>query len=197
SSIGGSAAQAFANGGGNTFTFLATVAVGTAPGTKSLPVTINDAQGRTASTTIALQVQAPHIVISQLYGGGGNTNATFQNDFVELYNPSGVTFDLTGWSLQYTSATGDSWEFTRQPIGGFIAPGEYYLISLASGGAVGSPLPAANIVGDINMAAGAGKVALVNSFDALEGFCPLGDPHIVDFVGYGTTATCAETANAP
>src|SRR6185437_417253 len=79
SSIGGSATQAFTNGGGNTFTFLATVAVGTAPGTKSLPVTINDAQGRSATTTIALQVQAPHIVISQLYGGGGNTNATFQN----------------------------------------------------------------------------------------------------------------------
>lgn len=197
SSIGGSAAQAFANGGGNTFTFLATVAVGTAPGTKSLPVTINDEQGRTASTTIALQVQAPHVVISQVYGGGGNSGATFQNDFVELYNPSGVTFDLTGWSLQYTSATGDSWDFTRQPLGGFIAPGQYYLIALASGGATGNPLPAANIVGEINMSGTTGKVALVNNFDALEGTCPLGDSNIVDFVGYGASANCAETANAP
>jgi len=196
SSIGGSAAQSF-SGSGNTFTFVATVAVGTAPGQKSLPVTINDAQGRTASATIALLVQAPHVVISQLYGGGGNTSATFTNDFVELYNPSGVTFDLTGWSLQYTSAAGDGWEFTRQPLGGFIAPGQYYLIALGSGGATGNPLPAANIVGEINMSGSTGKVALVNNFDALEGICPLGDSNIVDFVGYGASANCAETANAP
>ena len=125
SSIGGSASQPFAGGANNTFTFVATVAVGTAPGQKSLPVTITDAQSRTASTTIALLVQQPHVVISQLYGGGGNSGATYQNDFVELYNPSGLTFDLTGWSLQYTSATGNGWEFTRQPLGGFIAPGQY------------------------------------------------------------------------
>jgi endonuclease G len=197
SSIGGSAAQPFAGGAGNTFTFVATVAVGTTPGQKSLPVAISDAQSRTATTTIALLVQQPHVVISQLYGGGGNSGATYQNDFVELYNPSGLTFDLTGWSLQYTSATGDGWEFTRQPLGGFIAPGQYYLIALASGGATGLPLPAANINGDINMSGTTGKVALVNNFDALAGICPLGDPHIVDFVGYGASANCAETANAP
>src|SRR6185503_11498621 len=119
SSIGGSATQAF-SGVGNTFTFLATVSVSTTPGLKTLPVSITDAQGRSASTSILLTVQQPHVVISQLYGGGGNTNATYQNDFVELYNPSGITFDLTGWSLQYTSAAGDGWEFTRQPLGGFI-----------------------------------------------------------------------------
>ena len=196
SSIGGSASQPFNDNGGNSFSFLATVSVATAPGTKSLPVTINDSQGRTASTTIALLVQQPHVVISQLYGGGGNNGATYHNDFVELYNPSGVTFDLTGWSLQYTSATGDGWEFTRQPLGGFIAPGQYYLISLASGGDDGLPLPAANIIGEINMSGTTGKVALVNSFDPLVGNCPLGDPHIVDFVGYGGSADCAETVRA-
>jgi endonuclease G len=196
SSIGGSAAQSFASGPGNTFTFVATVAVGTTPGNKSLPVTINDAQGRTASTTIALLVQQPHVVISQLYGGGGNNGATYANDYVELYNPSGLTFDLTGWSLQYTSATGNGWDFTTQPLGGTISPGKYYLIALASGGSDGLPLPAANINGEINMSATTGKVALVNSFDPLVGNCPLGDPHIVDFVGYGATADCSETARA-
>jgi DNA/RNA endonuclease G (NUC1) len=196
SAIGGSPTQLFA-GNGNTFTFVATVAVGTTPGQKLLPVTITDAQARTANTTIALLVQQPHVVISQVYGGGGNSGATYQNDFVELYNPSGITFDLTGWSLQYTSSTGDGWEFTMQPLGGTIAPGEYLLIALGSGGATGSPLPAANIVGEINMSGTTGKVALVNNFDPLEGVCPLGDSNIVDFVGYGTGANCAETANAP
>ena len=141
-------------------------------------------------------MQEPHVTISQIYGGGGNASATFNHDFVELFNPTPNTVDLTGWSLQYTSAAGDSWDFTSQPIGGFIEPGQYYLIALA-GGATGAPLPAANINGDINMSATTGKVALVNDFDPLEGTCPLGDVNIVDFVGYGTGATCAETANAP
>ncbi len=195
SSIGGSATQAF-SGVGNTFTFVATIPVSTTPGPKSLPVTIADAQARSASATIFLTVQEPHVTISQVYGGGGNASATFTNDFVELFNPTANTVDLTGWSLQYTSAAGDSWDFTSQPIGGFIEPGQYYLIALA-GGATGAPLPAANINGDINMSATTGKVALVNDFDPLEGTCPLGDVNIVDFVGYGTGATCAETANAP
>ena len=136
SSIGGSPTQSFA-GSGNTFTFFATVSPATPLGNKLLPVTITDDQARMASTTIALVVQQPHIVISQIYGGGGNTSATYTNDFVELYNPTSVDFDLTGWSLQYASATGDGWEFTRQPLGGTIEPGEYYLIALGSGGAVG------------------------------------------------------------
>ncbi len=28
------------------------------------------------------------LVISEVYGGGGNTGATYNNDFVELYNPT-------------------------------------------------------------------------------------------------------------
>ena len=135
-------------------------------------------------------------MISQLYGGGGNTNATYQNDFVELYNRSNAPVDLTGWSLQYASATGNGWDFTKQPLGGTIGVGEYYLIALASNGAIGSPLPPANINGSINLSGTTGKVALVNSFTGLTGNCPLGDPSIVDFVGYGT-ADCHEgTANA-
>jgi endonuclease G len=195
SAIGGSATQAF-TGVGNTFTFVATVPADNTSGPKSLPVTVTDAQARSAAATIFVTVQEPHVTISQIYGGGGNASATFTNDFVELFNPTDHTVDLTGWSLQYTSAAGDSWDFTSQPIGGFIEPGQYYLIALA-GGATGAPLPAANINGDINMSATTGKVALVNNFDPLEGTCPLGNPSIVDFVGYGTGATCAETANAP
>ena len=47
-----------------------------------------------------------HIVISEVYGGGGNSGATWRNDYVELYNPSNSSVNLTGWSLQYASATG-------------------------------------------------------------------------------------------
>lgn len=198
--IGGSNAQVFQSSGGNTFSFAATVDPGTAAGTKVLPVTITDAQGRTGTLRISLKVVAlanSTIVISQLYGGGGNTGATYQNDFVQLYNRGTTTVDLSGWSLQYGAATQTIWS-GRQPLGGTIAPGQYYLIALASGGAVGAALPAANVSGDINMSATTGKVALVDNYQFLSGACPVGDTHVMDFVGYGSTANCHEgTANAP
>jgi len=139
------------------------------------------------------------IVISQVYGGGGNAGATYLNDYVELYNRGTAPVNIGGWSLQYASATGDGWDFSKQPLGGTIGPGEYYLIALASGGAVGAALPASQINGQINMSGTNGKVALVNSFDGLVGNCPTSDPHVMDFVGYGS-ADCREgaaTAPAP
>jgi DNA/RNA endonuclease G (NUC1) len=188
----------------NVFTYITTTPDGLTPRAKSLPFTVSDAQGRSSNGTIALTILQPtepvdHLVISQVYGGGGNSGATFTNDYVELYNPTGISFNLTGWSLQYASATGSSW--TAQPLGGTIAPGEYFLISLGSGGATGQSVPAANIAGDINISATTGKVALVNNSINLAGTCPNGlDPDIVDFVGYGTSANCFEgsgQASAP
>src|SRR6185503_10653103 len=114
----------------------------------------------------------------------------------EIYNPTGISFDLAGWSLQYASAAGTSWT-NKQPLGGTLAPGEYFLVQLASGGANGSPLPvSANITGDINMSATTGKVALVSNSVSLSGSCPNGtDPDIVDFLGYGSSASCFEGSN--
>ena len=215
STIGGSAAQQFfddgttggdVTAGDNVFTHTATVSLGTTAGLKSLPFTVTDAQARSGNGSISLTVQQPpppvdHLVISQLYGGGGNSGATFTHDFIEIYNPTGIPFNLAGWSLQYASAAGTNWT-NKQPLGGTIAPGEYFLVQLASGGANGSPLPvAANISGDINMSATTGKVALVSNAVSLSGSCPNGtDPDIVDFVGYGTSASCFEgsaRASAP
>lgn len=209
SSIGGMAGQPFfddgVNGGDmtagdNVFTYTATVALATAPGPKSLPFTVSDNESRTANGSISLTVQQPvppvdHLVISQLYGGGGNSGATLTHDYIEIYNPTGLSFNLAGWSLQYASATGTSWT-NKQPLGGTIAPGEYFLVRLASGGANGAPLPVLpNITGDINMSATTGKVALVSNNISLAGSCPNGsDPDIVDFVGYGTSASCFEGA---
>jgi len=202
SAIGGPPNQAFANSGNNVFTFNATVPVNQSTGMKSFPVAVSDTQGRTANTNILVSVLSTtpeHVTISQVYGGGGNSGATYSNDYVELYNPTAATISMTGWSLQYGSATGTSFS-GKQVLGGTIDPGHYYLVSLASGGAVGALLPPASVSGtDINMAAAAGKIVLVSNSDTLIGACPVGiDPDIVDFVGYGTTANCREgAANAP
>ena len=46
------------------------------------------------------------VVVSQVYGGGGNTGATLKNDFIELLNAGSAPVSLSGWSVQYGSATG-------------------------------------------------------------------------------------------
>ena len=200
SSIGGSGSQAFA-GSGDVFTYTQLVPANNPPGMKSLPVTVSDLQGHTVNTSILLSVLpiiADHITISQVYGGGGNMGATYTNDYVELYNPTAATVTMTGWSIQYGSATGAT--FTgKTVIGGTIAPGAHYLVGLASGGTTSSPLPTPSVTGDINMSATTGKIVLVRNSDTLAGPCPVGtDPDIVDFVGYGATANCHEgNANAP
>ncbi|MEA2236859.1 MAG: hypothetical protein QOC81_1583 [Thermoanaerobaculia bacterium] len=134
---------------------------------------------------------ANHVVISQIYGGGGNGGATYRNDFIELFNPTGATVSLAGWSVQYSSATGSTWQVTN--LTGSIAPGHYYLVQESSNAAVGAVLPTPDASASIAMAAGAGKVALVNQTSALSGTCPLGIT-VIDFVGYGSTANCSESA---
>ena len=55
------------------------------------------------------QAVSPDIVISQVYGGGGNSGATLKNDFIELYNRGATAVNVTGWTVQYASSTGSSW----------------------------------------------------------------------------------------
>ena len=139
------------------------------------------------------------VVISQLYGAGGNAGATLRNDFIEIFNRGTSTVDLAGWSVQYTSATGTTWQVTSLcPTGAcLLLPGKYFLVQEA-GGANGELLPAADATGSIAMAATAGKVALVSNTTALTASgCPIG-PTVLDFVAYGTTPSCFEgTGSAP
>src|SRR4051812_25930316 len=60
------------------------------------------------------------LVVSQVYAGGGNSGATYTNDFVELFNGGSSAADLTGMSVQYASAASTSWAVTA--LGGSIAP---------------------------------------------------------------------------
>jgi hypothetical protein len=65
------------------------------------------------------------LVISQIYGGGGNTGAPYTNDFVELYNPTSAAISLSGYSIQYASATGTSWSNTTALPSSSVSPGQY------------------------------------------------------------------------
>jgi hypothetical protein len=143
----------------------------------------------------SLFAQTPnHVVISQVYGGGGNTGAPFNRDFVELYNPTNGNISLTGWSLQYAGGDASNWSSNRVDLSGTIKAGHYFLIELNGGNNNGVSLPAPDFSSNaISMAAIAGKVALVNNTTVLSGTCPTGGS-IVDFVGYGS-AKCFEGGN--
>ena len=152
---------------------------------------------RTALTAapLALAVwagpSAAAVLISQVYGGGGNASAPYTNDFVELCNNGPTAVSLSGHSIQYASVTGTSWTNTVN-LTGSIPAGGFFLVQLASGGANGSALPTPDSTGSINMSASNGKVALFNTTTVFTGgACPVGNGSLVDFVGFGANANCS------
>ncbi len=158
-------------------------------------VTVVTSRGSASSGTNFTVLQSP-VLISQIYGAGGNSGATFNSDYVELYNRSDAAVDLTSWSIQYASSSGTSWSVAS--LAGSIAPGKYYLIKLA-GGSTGSALPAPDVVPatSINMSGTQGKVALRNTTTAFTGSSPIGQTGLQDFVGFGTANAYEGSAAAP
>lgn len=151
------------------------------------------------------QAVSSDVVISQVFGGGGNTGAPFTNDFVELYNRGSAPASVAGWSVQYASATGTGNFAANSPTGlpsMTLQPGQYLLVQLA-GGAVGVPLPTPDASGTTNMSATAGKVVLVTSTVGLAcngGSTPCSEAQLAlvhDLVGYGGANFFEGPAAAP
>jgi predicted extracellular nuclease len=154
-----------------------------------------------ATATVAAGLTAPSpaaaassdVVISQIYGGGGNSGATLTNDFIELQNRGTAPVTVTGWSVQYASSAGTTWQVTG--LTGTIAPGGFLLVQESAGAGGTTPLPTPDATGGIAMSATSGKVALVRTATPLAcgANCDTAaDVH--DFVGYGTAANDFETA---
>jgi predicted extracellular nuclease len=152
---------------------------------------------------------SPNVVISQVYGGGGNTGAQYQNDFIELYNRGAAAQSLNGWSVQYTSATGtgnfgSSTNLLTELPNVSLQPGQHFLVREAAGTSCaglpcGSSLPTPDAIdaSPIAMSGSAGKVVLVDQATGLGcngGSTPCSATqlgHIIDLVGYGTGASGA------
>lgn len=134
----------------------------------------------------------PAVVISQIYGGGGNSGATFKNDYIELFNPGTQPVSVAGWSVQYTSGKGTSWAVTN--LTGTIQPGAYYLVQEAAGSGGTVSLPTPDATGSIAMSLSNGKVAVVASTTALTGECPA---TAVDIVLFGTVTSESTCTYAP
>ena len=159
--------------------------------------------------TLVSVAASSDIVISQVYGGGGNSGATYTHDFIELFNRGTAPVSLAGWSVQYASGTGtgsfgaSSTQLTELPSIS-LAPGQYLLIQEGAGSGNGIALPTPDVTDatPIAMSGSSGKVALVNSTNSLgcnggsTACTPTQLAQIIDLVGYGS-ANFAEGSAAP
>lgn len=132
------------------------------------------------------------VVISQVYGAGGSTSSVYKNDFIELFNRGSTPISLNGWSVQYASAAGTSWQVTTLP-NVTLQPGQYFLVQQAAGTGGTTNLPTADKIGTIAMSATAGKVVLANIATAVSSPTAAA---VQDLVGYGSTASAFEGSGA-
>lgn len=78
------------------------------------------------ATTAALAQTANHVVISEFATRGAAGNAS--GEFVELYNPTNASVNISGWKLEYRSASGTSYNpLITVPEGTVMPPKSYYL----------------------------------------------------------------------
>jgi hypothetical protein len=134
---------------------------------------------------------ANHLVVAEIYGGGGDQGSYWTNDYIVLYNPTNTSINISSWSVQYAKFNGSSWEVTN--LNGSVPPNGYY--SIQQGGGVWGqvPLPfTANAFGTTDIDKNKGKLALVNTQIALTVSNPVGSPNVIDFIGYGNGTNAYE-----
>ena len=136
---------------------------------------------------------SPDIVISEVYGGGGNSGATLTNDFIELFNRGSSAVSLNGWSVQYASTIGTTWSRTNLTN-----------VTLAPRPVV--PGPGSRRFGRHDTAAhsryfrldrhvserGQSRAAQHSGHDRVVQSCAEG-PTVVDVLGYGSATNCSES----
>ncbi len=145
-------------------------------------------------------ITAPNVIITEVYGGGGNTGAQYKNDFVELYNTTDLLVDISGWSVQYYSATGTSAGVISIPSGKTINPFGYFLLA-GAGGATGADLPTPDATNtSVNISSTNGKVVLytTNSAQGLDNSTTLSliteNQYFKDYVPFGNATPVWGTA---
>ncbi|WP_157265736.1 choice-of-anchor I family protein [Paenibacillus sp. FJAT-27812] len=112
----------------------ASVTVTVTDSTAGTPITVDKSFTITINAEIA---PANHVIINEVYGGGGKINkavppvaSPYLYDFVELYNPTASPIALDGYHLRYSNkgaTTVQGYDFEKNAI---IAPHDYYLVRL-------------------------------------------------------------------
>jgi predicted extracellular nuclease len=138
------------------------------------------------------------LVISEVYGAGGNSGAVLNADFVELYNPTNAAISVAGDYVHYRSATGT---FTVAPaaLTGSVPAHGHYLIQMGAAGTNGTGLPTPDAGPfTFQMAAAGGQVFLLDNSTPIPATTSgnmAGVAHVIDMVG-ASGSTSFETAAA-
>ncbi|WP_321573704.1 ExeM/NucH family extracellular endonuclease [Nocardioides sp. Kera G14] len=128
------------------------------------------------------------LVISEVYGAGGNSGAVYNADFVELYNPTAAPLSLSGLALHYRSAAGSSGG-APFALSGTVPAHGHWLVSMTPG-TTGAALPTADQTGPFSMAAAGGQVALQQGTTVIATSSDTSaTAGIVDFVGASGAAS--------
>jgi len=146
-------------------------------------------------TASPAQAVSANVVISEVYGGGGNSMAIWKNDFVELYNRSATAVSVTGWVVQYYSAGGGPGG--KATLTGSVEPRHTYLVQMAAGTGGTTALPTPDAIGGASMSGTDGRIDLTSGTTVIDrvGY---GSANLVE--GYATpslTNTDSATRNAP
>ena len=119
-----------------------------------------------AAIAFPFTLASGEVVINEIYGGGGNSSAPFNQDFVELFNNGTDAVDISGFQLEYASPRQSLRTIATIPVSTILGAGEFYVIGGARG-AIGAALPHVDFTTSANLKATAGKIALLDSSSSL------------------------------
>ena len=164
--------------------------------------------GFTSTATLVIQdneappISNSNLRISQVYVRGGEAGATFQQDFVEIFNAGGSTIDLNGWALVVITSEGT----TQQAIGArfnnsfAVPPGMHLLLRFNGNGTNGQPAPGEYpVITELSLGSTSGQIFLLSPTQTVPSGCPTSfgvNGAVTDLVGYGSTA-CSEGPPLP
>jgi 5'-nucleotidase len=147
--------------------------------------------GFTLAPLSSAEATSSGLVISEVYGGGGNSGATLTHDFIELYNPTSAPIRVDGMSVQYRSSSSTTAATGVTALTGSVPAGAHYLVQEAAGTGGTTALPTPDATGSISMGGSAFTVWLANGTTALN---PAADTSkvrdgIVDLVGVNSNTS--------
>ncbi len=137
------------------------------------------------------------VVIAEIFADGSNSPSFYRKDYIVLFNLSNTTQSLNGWSIQTNTATSNTGPWPRQiNLSGSIQPKRFFLVGTSPNATTGTNLPTPDLDStEINLSTSGGKIALLSTV------VPVGSVHkptsnLIDFIGYGSTASEREGSSA-